>query len=79
MVVSRPCPKALLGYQSVEIFFLIQSATMSSSTVPKYLGLSGKPMGIAISTILTFGFILVGYDQGMHSSMAVRHLSLTPY
>jgi sugar porter (SP) family MFS transporter len=30
------------------------------------VGLSGKPLGIAITVILTFGFVLVGYDQGQY-------------
>ncbi|KAL8749962.1 MAG: hypothetical protein Q9199_007368 [Rusavskia elegans] len=33
------------------------------STVPKYMGLNGRPLGIALTSILTFGFVLVGYDQ----------------
>ena len=37
---------------------------MGSSTKPKYLGLNGRSLGVAITCILTFGFVLVGYDQG---------------
>lgn len=43
---------------------------MSSSVVPNYLGLHGKALGVAITTILTFGFVLVGYDQGKHPFIA---------
>lgn len=38
------------------------------SALPKYLGLNGRPLGIALTSILTFGFVLVGYDQGNLSS-----------
>jgi len=34
------------------------------SAVPKFIGLSGQMLSIAITSILTFGFVLVGYDQG---------------
>lgn len=52
------------------------------SSVPKYLGLNGRPLGIAITSILTFGFVLVGYDQGMSSKadttkLRVSHTSCT--
>jgi hypothetical protein len=33
---------------------------MASEGVPKFLGLSGKPLEVAVTTILTFGFVLVG-------------------
>lgn len=33
---------------------------MSSEGVPKFLGLSGKPLEIVVTTVLTFGFVLVG-------------------
>ncbi|KAL8678763.1 MAG: hypothetical protein Q9186_004914 [Xanthomendoza sp. 1 TL-2023] len=39
------------------------------SAVPKYLGLNGRPLGIALTSILTFGFVLVGYDQGVMSGV----------
>lgn len=39
------------------------------SSLPKYVGLHGQPLGIAITIILTFGFVLVGYDQGMSSEV----------
>ncbi|GAM86250.1 hypothetical protein ANO11243_042620 [Dothideomycetidae sp. 11243] len=42
---------------------------MGRSDTPTYLGLSGRPLGIAISVILTFGFVLVGYDQGVMSGV----------
>jgi hypothetical protein len=37
------------------------------SAEPTYLGLRGKPLGFAITAILTFGFVLVGYDQGKYN------------
>ncbi|CAK7202667.1 hypothetical protein SEUCBS139899_005393 [Sporothrix eucalyptigena] len=37
--------------------------------VPKYMGLSGTPLAYAVSIILTFGFVLVGYDQGVMSGV----------
>ncbi|KAJ9143432.1 Sugar transporter [Pleurostoma richardsiae] len=39
------------------------------SAEPTYLGLRGKPLGFAITAILTFGFVLVGYDQGVMSGV----------
>jgi hypothetical protein len=39
---------------------------MSSTNIPKFLGLNGKGLAFAITSILTFGFVLVGYDQGKH-------------
>ena len=38
---------------------------MTAGNLPTYYGLNGRPLGILISTILTFGFVLVGYDQGL--------------
>ena len=36
---------------------------------PKYMGLTGKRLGLAISTITTMGFVLFGYDQGVMSGI----------
>ncbi|KAJ5204617.1 uncharacterized protein N7498_005496 [Penicillium cinerascens] len=52
---------------------------MTTSAVPKYIGLSGKPLGVAISTILTFGFVLVGYDQGVMSGVISTPLWLSTF
>lgn len=30
---------------------------------PKYAGLSGRPLSLAVSTIATMGFLLFGYDR----------------
>ncbi|KAF2114272.1 general substrate transporter [Lophiotrema nucula] len=46
------------------------------SVVPTFLGLNGKPLGIAITVILTFGFVLVGYDQGVMSGVITQPLWL---
>ncbi|KAL5353318.1 hypothetical protein ACLOAV_001354 [Pseudogymnoascus australis] len=35
----------------------------------RYMGLSGRPLGLAISTIATTGFLLFGYDQGVMSGI----------
>ncbi len=31
---------------------------------PTFMGLSGRPLSLAISTVATTGFVLFGYDQG---------------
>ena len=49
------------------------------SSVPKYLGLNGRPLGIAITSILTFGFVLVGYDQGKSFLANINAAYLTPH
>ncbi|OBT39844.1 hypothetical protein VE00_09108 [Pseudogymnoascus sp. WSF 3629] len=35
----------------------------------KFLGMAGRPLGLAISTIATTGFLLFGYDQGVMSGI----------
>lgn len=30
---------------------------------PKYAGMSGRPLGLTVSTIATMGFLLFGYDR----------------
>ncbi|KZF19165.1 general substrate transporter [Xylona heveae TC161] len=37
--------------------------------VPKYGGLSGKPLSLAITSVATTGFLLFGYDQGVMSGI----------
>ena len=37
--------------------------------IPHYLGLSGRRLGLAVSTIATCGFLLFGYDQGVMSGI----------
>lgn len=37
--------------------------------VPHYMGLTGKPLGLAISVVATMGFLLFGYDQGVMSGI----------
>ncbi|TGJ79755.1 hypothetical protein E0Z10_g9010 [Xylaria hypoxylon] len=36
---------------------------------PSYMGLSGRPLSIAVSAICTTGFLLFGYDQGVMSGI----------
>ncbi|KAH6854030.1 general substrate transporter [Chaetomium sp. MPI-CAGE-AT-0009] len=36
---------------------------------PKFMGLSGRPLSLAISTVATTGFLLFGYDQGVMSGI----------
>ncbi|OBT57044.1 hypothetical protein VE04_02614 [Pseudogymnoascus sp. 24MN13] len=35
----------------------------------KFVGMAGRPLGLAISTIATTGFLLFGYDQGVMSGI----------
>jgi hypothetical protein len=30
---------------------------------PKFMGLTGRPLSLAVSTVATTGFLLFGYDQ----------------
>lgn len=32
--------------------------------VPHFMGLTGRPLELAVSTVATCGFLLFGYDQG---------------
>ncbi|KAI0816567.1 general substrate transporter [Xylaria sp. FL0064] len=36
---------------------------------PTYMGLSGRPLSLAVSAICTTGFLLFGYDQGVMSGI----------
>lgn len=45
------------------------SAPAAISSGNRYMGLNGRPLGLAISTIATTGFLLFGYDQGVMSGI----------
>ncbi|KAL8739788.1 MAG: hypothetical protein Q9190_007442, partial [Brigantiaea leucoxantha] len=36
---------------------------------PKFMGLTGRPLSLAVSTVATTGFLLFGYDQGVMSGI----------
>ncbi|KAH7041501.1 general substrate transporter [Microdochium trichocladiopsis] len=36
---------------------------------PKFMGLTGQPLSLAVSTVATTGFLLFGYDQGVMSGI----------
>ena len=36
---------------------------------PKFMGLTGRPLSLAVSTVATTGFVLFGYDQGVMSGI----------
>lgn len=36
---------------------------------PTYMGLSGRPLSLVVSTVATTGFVLFGYDQGVMSGI----------
>ncbi|KAK7756223.1 hypothetical protein SLS62_001816 [Diatrype stigma] len=36
---------------------------------PKYMGLSGRPLSMTVSTVATTGFLLFGFDQGVMSGI----------
>ncbi|KAI1413047.1 general substrate transporter [Hypoxylon sp. FL1857] len=40
-----------------------------ASTSPTYMGLRGRPLSMAVSTVATTGFLLFGYDQGVMSGI----------
>lgn len=36
---------------------------------PRFMGLTGRPLSLMVSTIATCGFLLFGYDQGVMSGI----------
>ncbi|KAI1375778.1 general substrate transporter [Hypoxylon crocopeplum] len=40
-----------------------------ASTAPSFMGLRGRPLSLAVSTVATTGFLLFGYDQGVMSGI----------
>jgi hypothetical protein len=46
-----------------------QKTSMAS---PKFMGLTGKPLSMAVTTVATTGFLLFGYDQGYVSLLCSR-------
>ncbi|KAK3393309.1 hypothetical protein B0H63DRAFT_15404 [Podospora didyma] len=43
--------------------------TSAKMAPPTYMGLSGRPLSLAITTVATTGFLLFGYDQGVMSGI----------
>ncbi|KAI0379672.1 general substrate transporter [Hypomontagnella monticulosa] len=41
----------------------------ATTEAPTYLGLRGRPLSLAVSTVATTGFLLFGYDQGVMSGI----------
>lgn len=39
---------------------------------PKFMGLTGKSLSMAVTTVATTGFLLFGYDQGYVSLLCIR-------
>ncbi|KFY31400.1 hypothetical protein V493_01140 [Pseudogymnoascus sp. VKM F-4281 (FW-2241)] len=46
----------------------VVTSTGTGSAV-KFMGMCGRPLGLAISTVATTGFLLFGYDQGVMSGI----------
>lgn len=44
---------------------------------PTFMGLSGQPLSLAVSSVATTGFLLFGYDQGYVSSRLGYSTGLT--
>ncbi|KAK0656971.1 hypothetical protein B0T16DRAFT_441787 [Cercophora newfieldiana] len=44
-----------------------------ASNSPKFMGLAGRPLSLAVSTVATTGFLLFGYDQGVMSGIITAH------
>ncbi|RDW78452.1 hexose carrier protein [Coleophoma crateriformis] len=49
--------------------FSSKGAAVAGSDHQTYMGLKGRRLGLAISTIATTGFLLFGYDQGVMSGI----------
>lgn len=45
------------------------SDSLSSAKHPRYMGLTGRPLSLAVSVVATTGFLLFGYDQGVMSGI----------
>lgn len=41
---------------------------------PTFMGLTGRPLSLMVSTVATTGFVLFGYDQGV----MVRRFDMIP-
>ncbi|KFZ23078.1 hypothetical protein V502_02440 [Pseudogymnoascus sp. VKM F-4520 (FW-2644)] len=69
--VSLACWFVNSGFQRRNCPFggqLVDVVTTGGSPV-KFMNMAGRPLGLAISTIATTGFLLFGYDQGVMSGI----------
>lgn len=51
------------------VFFSSSKETAAKMAPPKFMGLTGRPLSLAVSTVATTGFVLFGYDQGVMSGI----------
>ena len=49
--------------------YIDTTETMDS---PKFMGLTGRPLSLMVSTIATTGFLLFGYDRMLWPCMTIR-------
>lgn len=42
---------------------MTKGVRLNDAGIPHYMGLTGKPLSIAVSIVATTGFLLFGYDR----------------
>ena len=47
----------------------MRGVKVNDDGIPKFLGMSGKPLNLIVSVVATCGFLLFGYDQGVMSGI----------